>query len=146
MPRGKRNPADEALNRAQAHLNSGPANGHAAEDATAGHNSYIRAEKIRDVCKRLKSLDDEIKSLQDDKAQIKNEIIKGQLNMKTSDFMMAYRLYQLENADRDELLDTLRETFKALGVGEQLDWLDQAHGKAPIPPAAPVHDPAAAAA
>lgn len=83
-----------------------------------------RAEAIRNACQRLAQMDVEIKGLQEDRANFKAEVIKGQLGMKIADFNMAYRLHGLEGSDRADLFDTLRETFRALGVGGQLDWLE----------------------
>jgi hypothetical protein len=91
---------------------------------TAGHNSSARAATIKNVCERLQGLFDQRKMLNEDISSLKNEKIKGELGMKITDFMMAFRLYQLEGDDRDKLLDTLKETFEALGIGEQLDFID----------------------
>lgn len=44
--------------------------------------------------------------------------------MKIADFAAVYRLYKLEGDDRDAALDAIREGFKALGIGEQLDFVD----------------------
>jgi len=89
----------------------------------AGHNSGARSQTIQDVCRRLTALESERKAISDDIRSLKQTEIKGNLGMKISDFNVALRLYQLEGDDRDELLSTVRETFEALGIGEQLDWL-----------------------
>lgn len=104
-----------------------------------------RADTIREVYAKLKRLYDERAELSEDITKYKSEVIKGQLGLKISDFMIGYRLYNLEDKDRDELLDTIHETFDALGRGEQLDWIKAAAGRT-AKPAAAVHDPGPAAA
>jgi len=93
---------------------------------TASLNVANRAEVIRQVCVDLAALDAERQSISANIRELKQKRIKGDLGMKIADFAVAYRLYQLEQDDRDTLFDTLRETFSALGVGEQLDWLKAA--------------------
>jgi hypothetical protein len=90
---------------------------------TEGHNSEARAEIIRAACRDITALVSERNSISSEIREIKQSRIKGDLNMKLSDFNTALRLYQLEGDDRDELFHTLRECFQALGVGEQLDFL-----------------------
>jgi predicted nuclease with TOPRIM domain len=93
---------------------------------TALHNQPDRAAAIQDVCRRLENLEGEISALQEDRRNLKNEVVKGKLGLKLSDFNVAYRLYKLEGDDRDTMLDTMRECFEALGVGGQLDWIKAA--------------------
>lgn len=92
--------------------------------AQPGHNAQARKKIIRDVCRELVQLEGKRKEIGEKISELKNTKIKGDLGMKIADFAMAYRLYQLEGEDRDKLFDTLRETFQALGVGAQLDWID----------------------
>lgn len=91
--------------------------------AKAGHNAEARAGAIRDICRDIDGLAAERKVISDQIREIKQKRVKGDLDMKIADFNVAYRLYQLEQDDRDKLLDTLRETFSALGMGGQLDFL-----------------------
>ena len=44
---------------------------------------------------------------------------------------------QLEVEDRDELLETLREGFAALGIGGSVDWVDAAQARSRAAPMAP---------
>lgn len=88
-----------------------------------GHNSSARADTIREVCQRVTSWEAEAKAIRAKITAEKQKRIKGDLGMKISDFGVALRLHQLEGDDRDLLLDTIHETFKALGVHEQLDWV-----------------------
>ena len=84
-----------------------------------------RQAAIRDACSRIAALEGERASIGADIREIKQTTIKGELGFKLSDFATCYRLYTLEGDDRAVFFDTLRETFAALGVGEQLDFLDQ---------------------
>lgn len=91
---------------------------------TASLNVSNRAETIRRACREITSLEASRKSISQDIASLKQTLVKGELGMKIADFNVALRLYQLEGEDRDTLFDTLRETFEALGVGQQLGFLD----------------------
>ncbi len=99
-----------------------------------GDNSKARAATIVDVCRQVSQLESKRKVIGEEIRKIKNKQIKGDLGMKVVDFNVAYRLYQLEDEARDQLLDTVRETFKALGVGEQLDWLKASERVAAVVP------------
>ena len=112
MARGHKKAAD-AIADAQEHLNGTEANGN-------------RAQTIREACREIAALEAERAAIGEQIRKVKQSKIKGELGMKLADFNAALRLYRLENDDRDEFFDTLRETFAALGVGEQLDWLDVA--------------------
>ncbi len=82
-----------------------------------------RSTTIVNVIKRLAVLDDERRALTAEINDIKQREIKGELGMLITDFNIARRMYLLEGDDRRQMLATLRETFDALGVGEQLDFL-----------------------
>lgn len=115
----------QALEKAQQHLGSGePGPGHNSKELTPAQ----RRKLIRDVAGELAGIDGEIKQLQEKRAKIKNEKVKGTLGMKTSDFNLALRLHKLEGDDRTEALDTLRECYEALTKGDQLNWLDAVEG------------------
>ncbi len=86
-------------------------------------NSAARADTIRDAIRELASLEAERKSISEQIREIKQIKIKGELGLKIGDFNAAMRLYGLEGDARDTFFDTLRETFSALGVGAQLDWI-----------------------
>lgn len=93
-------------------------------------NSAARADTIRSACREITELEAERKSIGKEISSIKQKKVKGDLGMKIADFNVALRLYGLEAEDRDEFFDSLRETFGALGVGAQLDWIDElAHSK-----------------
>ena len=87
-------------------------------------NSALRAETIRKACRQITELEEQRKEIGAAISNVKNTLVKGDLGMKLADFNFALRLYKLEGDDRDELFDTLKETFEALGVGEQLGFLD----------------------
>jgi hypothetical protein len=91
--------------------------------ANKQNNSSARRQVILDVCADLASLEARRGEITEEISSLKSQRIKGDLGMKISDFNAAYRLYRLEDADRDIFLDTLRETFEALGVGGQLDFI-----------------------
>ena len=65
------------------------------------------------------------------------DLIKGDLGFKSRTGNTTYRLYGLEGDDRDRLLDTIREGFHALGIGEQSNFLtamgDAEEAEAPAP-------------
>lgn len=88
------------------------------------HNAGERAEIIRNACREITSLEAERQTIGEQIREIKQARIKGDLNMKIGDFNAALRLYKLEGEDRDQFFDSLRETFEALGVGAQLDFVD----------------------
>lgn len=91
---------------------------------TAGHNSKVRADIIREVCKELEALEAKRDSISEEIRSVKRTKIKNDLGMKIGDFDAARRLHLLEGDDRDIFLDTLHETFTALGAGEQLDFIE----------------------
>jgi len=93
------------------------------------HNVEARKGIIADVCRELHALQSEKDAINERIAEIKNKKIKGDLGMKVSDFNFAYRAYKLEGKDRALLLDTMRETFEALGIGEQLDFISASQRK-----------------
>ena len=112
-------------------------------NTTAGHNSAARAETIRDVCRELAALDTQSTEINAARSKLLQTRVKGDLGMSIANFKAAYRLHGLEDDARDEYIDAIRETFAALGVGEQSDWLAQGFPKTAPGPAAP-DDPAGA--
>lgn len=114
MPKGKRNPADPM-----------PGSKENSKDTSPTlSNSAARAGIIRDAVKKIVQLKADRASINADIAEIKNRWVKADLGFKSTDFDIAIRLYELEGDDRDELLDTIKETFAALGVGMQSNFLD----------------------
>ncbi len=108
MPRRKKNGADQPQ----------PIDG--GEDAPQEQsNSAARAETIRAAARWLSDHEADVKALREEISAYKATHIKGDLGFKLSDWNTLYRLYQLEGDDRDKLIDTIREGFAALGVGEQ---------------------------
>lgn len=91
---------------------------------TRKHNEKARAQIIVETFRKLQKIDDERKALNAEASEVKNTYIKGALGMKTSDFMAAYRYWQLEPDDRAQFMDTLRETFEAAKTGDQMDFLE----------------------
>ncbi len=94
------------------------------DGAGVGHNSAARKDQIILVIAELVGLEARRKTLGAEIRELKQTKIKGELGMKIVDFNAAYRLYQLEDDDRRAYLETLQETFQALGIGEQLDWVN----------------------
>ena len=92
---------------------------------TVGHNAKARAGIIRSACKELAELDRQSETINAERRELLNTKIKGDLDMSVADFRIAYRLYKLEGEKRDKLLDTMQETFKALGLGGQLNFLEE---------------------
>lgn len=95
---------------------------------TASLNMSNRAEAIRSAIREITELEAARKTIGEQISEIKQARIKGDLGMKIGDFNAALRLYQLEAEARDGFFDTLRETFSALGVGEQASFLDALDG------------------
>lgn len=89
--------------------------------ATTGHNAKARAAQIKKAFKDMERLDGQIADLRADQTKIK-DAIKNDLGMKKGDFMAAYRMAQMDADNRDALLDTCRECFDAMGLGDQLDF------------------------
>ncbi len=87
-------------------------------------NTAARKDSILKVCREFDRIEAEIKELRDEKNKLKKDIIAGDLGMKISDFNMARKLVQREQDERDGMLDVMRETFEAHGIGFQMDWVD----------------------
>lgn len=83
-----------------------------------------RAQTIREACVELDEFDRQIAGLKAEvKAIIETRIVAG-LGMKKADFALARKLYALDQQDRDDTLDAIRECFAALGLGEQVNFMD----------------------
>lgn len=119
----RRRKIDEALDDAREHLNG------ADEDpGPPPVNSAARAQIIREACEEIGEFDRQIDGLKaEKKAVIETRIVAG-LGMKKAHFATAYKLHQMDQSDRDVLQDTIRETFAALGIGMQSNWLDAVDG------------------
>jgi len=91
--------------------------------ANLDNDAGARAEVIRQAINEIGKLEARRKAISEQIREIKQVRVKGELDMKISDFNIAYRLQGLEGNDRDKMLDTCRECFDALGLGEQLDWV-----------------------
>lgn len=89
-------------------------------------NSAARAETIRDAVRWLAERQAEVKAINAEINEYRMKHIKGELGFKLADWNAVYRVSQLEVEDRDVLLDTLREGFAALGIGQVVDWVDAA--------------------
>ena len=94
-----------------------------ATETMTGHNAQIRKRIINDVVREIANLEAKRKEISEEIRTIKQKKIKGDLDMKIADFNAVMRLYSLESEDRDKYLSTLQETFDALGVGDQLDFI-----------------------
>lgn len=94
--------------------------------APAGDNKgkEIRADAIRKVIKDLRALEAQRETISGKIRELKQTVIKGDLAMKMADFAFARRLYDLDTDDQQTFFGTLRETFDALGQGDQLGFLD----------------------
>ena len=90
------------------------------------HNSAARAEIIREVCEGCEEFDRQIRGIKlERKALIETRIV-ADLGMKKGHFAAAYKLFQMDQSERDELHDAIREVYRAQGVGFQGNWLDVA--------------------
>jgi hypothetical protein len=95
-----------------------------ADGTKAAVNTDARKEIINNTVREIHSLDGQIKTLQAERREIINKNIKGDLDMKVADFNAVLRVASLEDENRAKFLDTLRETFIAVGIGAQLSFLD----------------------
>lgn len=102
-----------------------------------GTKSLVNADARRDIInntiREVRAIDGRVKTLQAERREIINTRIKGDLDMKVADFAAVLRLTGLEDENRAKFLDTLRETFVAVGLGGQLNFLDaiETNAKAP---------------
>lgn len=83
-----------------------------------------RSKTINEAMKDIAAMEAEGAEVNARLKSYRQSIIKGELGMKIGDFNAAYRLYSLEGPDRDGFLATISEVFNALGVGDQLNWID----------------------
>ena len=97
-----------------------------AADNASLSNSAARAELIREAVRVLAEKEREVQALNADIREYKSKHIKGDLGFKLADWNAVYRVSQLEVDDRDALIDTLREGFAALSIGQVVDWVDAA--------------------
>ena len=86
-------------------------------------NVGIRKDILLKAMKEIVAKEDEMGTLRAELHEIKNKKIKGDLGMKIADFNILKRAYKLEDKDRDQFMDTLREGWAALGIGGQLDFI-----------------------
>lgn len=117
--RGRRNGAD----------NEG--SGHGEGEPTRLANSGARADTIRAAVAYIADREAEIKAIRADVTEYKQKHIKGDLGFKLSDWAAIYRVSQLDTEDRDQLLDTIKEGFAALGIGQSVDWVAAAEASQP---------------
>jgi hypothetical protein len=97
-----------------------------AAEHTSLSNSAARAETIREAVRVLAAKERQVQAINADIREYKTKHIKGDLGFKLSDWAAIYRVSQLEVEDRDALVETLREGFAALGIGQIVDWVDAA--------------------
>lgn len=105
-------------------------NGAAKHDADdnlppKNHNKGARKEIILKTIRKVIDIEKKTAALNAEKSALLSTNIKGDLGMKIADFNAALRVYRLEGEDREEFFDTMRETFQALGIGKQMNFLDE---------------------
>lgn len=91
--------------------------------APALSNSKARHETIRTAMRKVAELEAERREIGAEIKTVKQTLIKGQLGFELEDWKMLQRLYDVDQERRDKTIDTLREGFAALGIGEQLDFV-----------------------
>ena len=129
MARGRGRPRKNGLNDEIAQTMQEAGIDVETESATPAINSAARAEIIREACQTCEEFERQIDGLKAEiKAVIETRIVAG-LGMKKRDFGLARKLYALDESDRDGTFDAIRECFAALGVGQQLNWLDAVGGE-----------------
>jgi len=108
---------------------TGPGEGHNSQNMTDAEKTQL----IKSTCAELDALEEQRAEISDQIKKLKHTNIKGKLGMKIADFNFARRLYSLDGNDRDQFLASIKTTFNALGVGDQLDFIaamERAHGPA----------------
>ena len=95
-------------------------------EARPAHNSEARAEIIREVCEGVEEFDRQISGIKAERKALIETRIVADLGMKKGHFAAAYKLFQMDQSERDELHDAIREVYRAQGVGFQGNWLDVA--------------------
>lgn len=88
------------------------------------HNSKERAKIISECGTQMKSIMSQRKDLNEEASEIRERLRDNGIDVKS--FMAALRLSEMDDTNaRDNYLDGLKESFRALGMGGQLDWVDQ---------------------
>ena len=100
-------------------------------------NSKARQDTIRMAVRELSSMKAQVKALNAEIREFKATHIKGDLGFKLADWALIERVYELETEDRDTLLDTVREGFAALNIGQSVDWVAAAEANSDRQPAEP---------
>ena len=127
MARRRRN--EDHADDANEHLNGADESDEPQFEATPPLNSAARADIIRDADAEIGEYEKQIEGLKAEiKAVVETRIVAG-LGMKKRDFALARKLVALDHGERDHLQDSIRECFAALGVGQQLNWLDATEGE-----------------
>ena len=85
-----------------------------------------RSATIKEAMDTISEYEDEAAAVNAKLKAYHSKVVKGVLGMKIGDFNAAYRLYKLEGPARDNFLETVHEVFNALGVGNQLNWVEAA--------------------
>jgi septal ring factor EnvC (AmiA/AmiB activator) len=97
--------------------------------AAATLSVKYRQDRIRKAHKEISALETEIEGLKARTKGLNKSIgdvfrkIESHLGIKRKDLQAIRRLISLEDDDRAETEDSLRECYEALRPGEQLDWL-----------------------
>ena len=93
-----------------------------SDDATKDHNAKARKEQIVKAFAEYEKLHAERKDIGAAMTEITGRI-KEDLAISPAAFKNAFKLWQMEDHDRDNLLTQMRECFDSLGVGQQMDFL-----------------------
>ena len=107
MPRRKKNGADDD-----------------AVVGNKGHNAKALDHKIIEVFKKQCAFDEQIKSIQADRREVRGEL--KAMGMTLADFDAECRLMKLEAEDRAVAMDNrqiVRDAFAQLAPGETADWV-----------------------
>lgn len=92
------------------------------------HNSHVRQKIMREVAREIVRLKSEMAPIQAEITEQRGRI--KSLGIKAKVFNIALSMAELEDAaERDADMDALRESFEALKIGGQLDWLSAVPGE-----------------
>ena len=98
-----------------------------SESATTDLNSKHRREQLAAAFSEYDKLQQEKKELGAAQTDITKRL-KEDLGISPAAFRNAYKLWQMDQPDRDAMFDAMRECFDALGIGEQASFLDALEG------------------
>ena len=112
------------------------------DDATRQHNIGNRRTVLQQCCAEIDRLETEAASLREKVKGVNKQIgdtyrrIKSELGISRENAELVRRIVALEDEERDEALDQVKEVYEALRPGEQLDFFKPPESQREAAPAA----------